>query len=622
MGPNAAEACKQIKHVLRLSPVDGVSKPSNALLSLDLSLRQLTSVPAELGQATALQTLRLDGNRLTSVPAELGQATALQTLHLDRNRLTSFPAELGQAKALQLLYLTNNRLTSFPAEMGQATALVRIELSHNQLTHFPAEMGKAAALNHLNLGSNQLTSFPAEMGQSKALETLFLSNNHLTTFPAEMGQVTTLETLDLSNNQLTNFPAEMGKATGLKHLSLADNQLTSFPPEMLKATALKKLSLQNNQLASLPAEIGQATALSTLKLAGNRLDDVPVEIAQLPYLRQLDLSHNRFTVVPRALLDLPSHTEINLRNNPLPEAEIVAVREAIARRRAAGQTVPMMILPRLAGEADQLRAVNGVMRVEDGGLRAAAADSMNVHTGVLTDAFKARLDDVAGQFPGQLRGGMDEQRAEMTVIELRLSAAFNTFAAHHVSDPKVLRKARKTANLMFQKGQGVAREYLNDFQHSAGHVLAYTFLALEAQLARTPEAHQSEARQNGMAALTNALASGTGWCDTRLCEEVMQTIGLPYSKYADANPDAVNITSPPITASESRDVILGAAKQVLRELLEANPELTSETPPANWRATLAERMQRDHPKVPPEQVDKWMKEMESMWQTFHEIAIT
>ena len=59
-----------------------------------------------------------------------------------------------------------------------------------------------------------------------------------------------------------------------------------------------------------------------------RLTDLPAEIAQLRRLHFLDLQGNRFTRVPPALLDLHAFTEINLRDNPLPEAEILAVRHA------------------------------------------------------------------------------------------------------------------------------------------------------------------------------------------------------------------------------------------------------------------------------------------------------
>ena len=558
-------------------------------------------------QPTAGQSLDLRNNQLTSFPVEMGQARTLQSLDLSNNQLTSFPAEMGQAKALQFLCLKNNQLTSFPAEMGQAKALLSLGLGNNQLTSFSAEMGQAKALQSLDLSDNQLSSFPAEMGQAKALQSLYLMDNQLSSFPAEMGQGKALRSLNLSNNQLTSFPAEMGQAKALESLNLSDNQLTSFPAEMGQAKALQWLQLSDNQLTRFPAGMGQAEALQFLNLAGNQLNDLPIEISQLRRLRYVDLSNNQFTQVPRALLDLPPTTEINLTNNLLPDAEIVAVRDLMAQRRAAGHPVPRLILPGLAEEA--------------GGLREVVENRMNVHTRVLTDTFKNRLDEVARQFPEQLSGSLDAQRAQMREIARRWTDALDSHAKQHTPDQSALSNARETAALMFQKGQGEVAAYVNDFQHSAGHVLAYAFLALEAQWARTPQAHQHEARRNGVDRLIQALDSGFSWCDTRLCEEVMQTLGLPLSEYAQANDEIVAIMPPPITDGESRDVILEQAKEVLAELLKINPDLTNAMPPAGWRATLVERMQSDHPRVPPEQVEKNVQEFELFWPAFHDMVV-
>ena len=387
-------------------------------------------------------------------------------------------------------------------------------------------------------------------------------------------------------------------------LDLKGAQLTSFPPEMGQAQALQGLYLNQNRLTSFPAEMGQAQALQILFLSDNQLSDLPKEIAQLTKLRFLDLDNNRFAHVPRALLELPSTTEINLSNNPLPDAEILAVRAEIAQRLAEGKTVPQLIMPGLEAEAGELRE--------------AVANGMNVHTGVLTNAFKKRLDAVALQFPEQLQGSLVAQRAEMTVITQRLTTALEAHAHNHPVNPDAFSQARGVAHLMFQKGQGHEATYVNDFQHSAGHVLAYTFLAMEAQWANTPKAEQAQAKSNGMTALIQALKSGSGECDTRLCEEVMQTIGLPLSDYAQAHPDIIAIKAPQTSVDQSRDVIVNVAKNVLRALLEKDRALTCDAPPAAWRAMVVKEMETDHPKVLPEQIETNLEKIESAWQTFHE----
>ena len=80
-------------------------QPFNTLKTLDLSYKNLTSIPPELGQCAALQFLDLSYNQLTSVPPELGQCATLQYLYLNNNQLTSIPPEIGQYAALQRLKL-------------------------------------------------------------------------------------------------------------------------------------------------------------------------------------------------------------------------------------------------------------------------------------------------------------------------------------------------------------------------------------------------------------------------------------------------------------------------------------------------------------------------------------
>jgi hypothetical protein len=339
----------------------------------------------------------------------------------------------------------------------------------------------------------------------------------------------------------------------------------------------------------------------------------------LPKLRHLDLRFNLFTRVPRALLEAPADAEINLQDNPLPDEEIRAVRVLINQRRAAGQTVPQLILPPLPEDA--------------GGLREAVANDMNVHTGVLTDAFKKQLNALAQQFPDHLIGSNDQQRQQMAEIQTRLTHALDEYALQHRPDATLLAKANDVASLMFQKGQGETQAYVNEFQQveagtdgdvfkgTAGHVLAYTFLALEAQWLRTPEPHQAEAQSNGMTALINALVSGSGMCDTRLCEEVLQTIGIPLTSYAQAHPEVVGIQAVQISADQIRDTVMTAAKQVLAALLDANSTLSSETPPAAWRPTLVAVMQKDHPAISAEAVEKQIQQITSEWEIFHDIVV-
>src|SRR5271156_5303183 len=90
---------------------------------LNVSYKQLQTVPKELGQLASLQELSLSNNQLQTIPKELGQLASLQTLDLYRNRLQTVPKELGQLASLQQLYLHNNQLQTIPKELGHLASL-------------------------------------------------------------------------------------------------------------------------------------------------------------------------------------------------------------------------------------------------------------------------------------------------------------------------------------------------------------------------------------------------------------------------------------------------------------------------------------------------------------------
>ena len=201
---------------------------------LDLSQRELTALPPEIGQLTSLQTLNLDGNQLTSLPPEIGQLTSLQTLGLLGNRLTALPPEIGQLTSLQTLNLDGNQLTSLPPEIGQLTSLQTLWLDYNGATALPPEIGQLTSLQTLGLLGNRLTALPPEIGQLTSLQTLNLDGNQLTALPPEIGQPTSLQTLGLIGNQLTALPRQLADllTKGLQ-LKLQGNPLSEPFPELI-----------------------------------------------------------------------------------------------------------------------------------------------------------------------------------------------------------------------------------------------------------------------------------------------------------------------------------------------------------------------------------------------------
>src|SRR5271156_368547 len=59
-----------------------------------------------------VRVLNVSYKQLQTIPKELGQLTMLQVLHLYNNQIQSLPKELGQLASLQQLFLSSNQLQS------------------------------------------------------------------------------------------------------------------------------------------------------------------------------------------------------------------------------------------------------------------------------------------------------------------------------------------------------------------------------------------------------------------------------------------------------------------------------------------------------------------------------
>jgi hypothetical protein len=161
----------------------------------------------------------LTGYHLKSVPLELAwDFSALIELNLSENELTSLPVDLSGLTALKNLNLGRNKLTSLPAGIGMLTALRQLNLEFNALTSLPAEMGLLTAMTHLSLyvNTSEVINFDHWGGRGKKIALAALAGIARTTLslqrvPAELGRLTALRNLDLRLSGLTRMPVEWEK---------------------------------------------------------------------------------------------------------------------------------------------------------------------------------------------------------------------------------------------------------------------------------------------------------------------------------------------------------------------------------------------------------------------------
>jgi len=293
---------------------------SRASGSLDLSVMQLSFMPASVMRMPLLTMLNLTGNSLLMIPEGITSLVSMTDLGLNDNRLSTLPPPMAALTSLRVLSAIDNRLQYLAPDLGRLSRLEELNLTNNpELLCPPPEvfkLGVEAIRNFLNRisygkthGSIELSGLalenlvlPWDDLQSK-LQALVLSRNQLAAMPSEADQCTCLTALWIDSNALTTLPHTFGKLCALKSLALDLNQLAALPACVCDLTALERLTLDNNVLRFLHPRMSELHSLTLLSAANNRLTMLPASLATISCLRSLTLAGNPLAPLPPALRD-------------------------------------------------------------------------------------------------------------------------------------------------------------------------------------------------------------------------------------------------------------------------------------------------------------------------------
>ena len=341
------------------------------IILLNLSSKQITSIPTEIGQLSNLESLTLNSNQLTSIPLGITQLSNLEYLSLENNAIHTIPLEIKELTHLEHLNLGFNNITTIPIEIEQLSNLKDLILSVNAIQTIPIEIGQLSNLTHLSLGGNAIQTIPIEIWQLNNLIELHLNNNSISSIPPEIGQLSHLNELSINNNNLSSIPPEIAFLNNLEHLRLHNNTTTILPVSIFFLHAIsannltvsfinnftiaitsqkdalisihsnnpgntlgwgvnnfpgvsfhanntpKIISMKNKNLIRIPYSIGELDALETLNINDNNIKFLPTSISDVTTLETLTAAHNELNTVPKELSEINNLTLLTITNNPI-----------------------------------------------------------------------------------------------------------------------------------------------------------------------------------------------------------------------------------------------------------------------------------------------------------------
>jgi len=139
-------------------------------VELDLTWREIRSLPPTGASLTRLQRLSLRSNWLQELPPKLAQLPNLKALDVSDNLLDDeFPAPIMAMSQLEELDIGRSSLETLPEGFARLRNLRKLLLEFADLKDFPRALLALPDLAEVNLYGNALCELPPDIGQMTAL---------------------------------------------------------------------------------------------------------------------------------------------------------------------------------------------------------------------------------------------------------------------------------------------------------------------------------------------------------------------------------------------------------------------------------------------------------------------
>jgi len=130
---------------------------------LDLSNKDITELPEEIGELTEIETLDLSFNHISKLPESIVNMVNLKELFLMRNSLTKLPENIGKLQNLKSLDVSFNPLKMLPPEIGELSDLQTFDASFCLLRAIPPEMVNLQKISRIHFDENPIDCPPLKV---------------------------------------------------------------------------------------------------------------------------------------------------------------------------------------------------------------------------------------------------------------------------------------------------------------------------------------------------------------------------------------------------------------------------------------------------------------------------
>ncbi|XP_078687163.1 uncharacterized protein LOC144919561 [Branchiostoma floridae x Branchiostoma belcheri] len=308
----------------------------NDIQVLNLQRNSIKVIPTDIGMLFQLRHLDISCNKLSHLPDSISSLSNLEELNISENKIHEFPKGMKNMQALKLLIYRNNALVTIPEQVFSFPVIEELDVSDNELSEVSPLIGNLLSVKVLNLRWNQsLQTLPKELCQLSNLEEINLSVCDIGCLPDDIGKLRKLKTIKLSCNRISSLPASVFESLGnLEELDLCDNAITEIPESISNLKKLNSFKVADNQLTRLPTSIVELTELHSLDISYNSIIGLPDNFEDLVHIANLNLKHNKISLVPFLKCDaFPALQEVHLTGNPIQLSESQLVSNFCKKRR-------------------------------------------------------------------------------------------------------------------------------------------------------------------------------------------------------------------------------------------------------------------------------------------------